>query len=79
MDLEAAAERIAEEHNRGGSAMQGGVLAFNPDGSGGQWYSMNTTLPPQVVRVRVMDRHMTSEDAREILRQWYEDREETDL
>jgi hypothetical protein len=62
-----AARRIARRHNQCGGNLVGGVLAFGPDGTGGEWYRYGARLPEDIVQVVVKFRRMTEREAQDIL------------
>lgn len=42
IEITTAARRIAREHNDCGGQLLGGMLAFDAEGRGGEWYSANS-------------------------------------
>lgn len=48
-EITPAARRIARAHNRCGPALAGGVLAFDREGNGGEWYSAGSRPDAEIV------------------------------
>lgn len=62
-----AARRICRRHNQCGGNLTGGILAFHPDGTGGEWYRYGAKLPADAVQVIVQWRRITEREAQDQL------------
>jgi hypothetical protein len=61
-----AARRIARDHNKCGGQLAGGILAYNAQGNGGEWYSA-TSRPNAAILFPVSHRRVSARQVQEFL------------
>jgi hypothetical protein len=65
-DVTTAARRIARAHNACGGELQGGFLAFDEEGRGGEWYSANS-WPDVPIKFPVRAQRVTAREVQDFL------------